>query len=50
MTQPIIVNGYKISFNEFWNAWQVSHEEIGSCIAEFKPTELPEAIEYCLKG
>lgn len=41
-------NGYKIAFNEFWGMWQVSHPNIGACIAEFK-TEA-EAIEYCQAG
>ena len=46
--KPIIVNGYEIKFNSFWNHWQVSHDEIGACIAEFDTLE--EAKEYCFKG
>lgn len=30
------LRGYKIKFNDFWGMWQVSHPEIGLCIAEFK--------------
>lgn len=42
------VNTYKIKYNEFWETWQVSHDEIGACIAEFKT--YAEAFEYCQKG
>jgi hypothetical protein len=43
-----IVNGYKIRFNTLWDMWQVSHNGIGSCIAEFKTEQ--EAINYCNNG
>jgi hypothetical protein len=42
------VNGYKIRFNSLWEMWQVSHDEIGSCIAEFKIDQ--DAIDYCNNG
>ncbi len=41
-------NGYEIRWNEYYKMWQVSHDEIGACIAEFK--KLEDAIDYCLKG
>jgi len=44
----MIVNGYNIKFNSFWHVYQVSHDEIGVCIAEFKT--IAEAEEYCRKG
>ncbi len=43
----ILVNGYKIKFNDFYSVWQVSHDEIGSC-AEFKTKN--EAINYAKNG
>lgn len=43
-----LVNGYRIRWNSYWHMWQVSHPEIGACIAEFKHFE--DAREYCLKG
>lgn len=42
------VNGYEIRFNSLWQTYQVSHENIGACIAEFK--NLLEAKDYCRKG
>lgn len=42
------VNGYQIRYNDYWGMWQVSHNEIGACIAEFG--NLADAIEYCQKG
>jgi hypothetical protein len=42
------VNGYQIKWNGFWQMWQVSHLEIGACIAEFKTKQ--EAVEYCRRG
>jgi len=42
------INGYTIRFNALWKMYQVSHENIGSCIAEFE--NLSEAKEYCQKG
>jgi hypothetical protein len=44
----IIVNGYEIKFNGYWGKWQVSHDDIGACIAEF--WTYAEAREYCEKG
>lgn len=41
------VNGYKIRYNSQFKAFQVSHNEIGTC-EEFKT--LKEAEEYSLKG
>jgi len=41
-------NGYTLAYNGFWNTWQVSHDEIGACIAEFDNPA--EALEYCKKG
>ena len=43
-----ITNGYTTIFNSLWDMFQVSHPEIGACIAEFK--NLPEAVEYARKG
>jgi hypothetical protein len=43
-----MINGYSIRFNRMWGYYQVSHTEIGSCIAEFN--ELNPAFEYCIKG
>ncbi len=42
------INGYVISYNDFWKVFQVSHPKIGCRIAEFD-TEA-EAKEFCLKG
>ena len=45
----LIVNGYKIVFNSFWNEYQCTHltsDEVGM----FAFKELDEAIEYCKKG
>lgn len=47
-TRNIPVNGYYISWNSLWKMWQVSHPEIGACIAEFK--RLDDAVEYCRAG
>ena len=41
-------NGYQIEWNPLWGYYQVSHPEIGNCIAEFKI--LDDAIEYCDRG
>jgi len=43
-----LVNGYEIKYNHLWKKWQVSHENIGACIAEFD--FLNDAIEYSVKG
>lgn len=42
------INGYTINFNDYYDMFQVSHENIGACIAEFKTLE--EAKEYCKRG
>lgn len=42
------INGYEIKYNEFWMMWQVSHPEIGACIAEFKREA--DAVTYCQNG
>jgi len=42
------INTYTIKYNDFWKMFQVSHNEIGACIAEFK--NFDEAKEYCEKG
>lgn len=41
-------NGYEIKYNSLWKKWQISHENIGACIAEFD--FLKDAIEYSVKG
>lgn len=43
-----ITNGYTTIFNFLWDKFQVSHPEIGACIAEFK--NLSEAVDYARKG
>ena len=43
-----ITNGYTTIFNFLWDKFQVSHPEIGACIAEFK--NLSEAVDYAGKG
>lgn len=42
------VNGYTIRFNDLWNHWIVSHDEIGAGLTEF--TDINFAIDYCNKG
>jgi len=44
----VAINGYTIGFNDYYNMYQVSHKNIGCCIAEFKTLE--EAKEYCING
>ena len=44
----LIVNGYGISFNPFWDEWQIDHDDIGANIANFK--NLFDAIEFAQKG
>lgn len=44
----MIINGYDVIFNSFWCKYQVSHENIGSCIAEFN--NLNDVIDYCERG
>lgn len=39
-------NGYKISYNEFWNEWRASHEIAGP----FYFASLDEAVEFAMKG
>jgi len=46
--EGIYVNGYTIRFNKLWRTYQISHKNIGSCIAEFY--NINEAIRYCKKG
>jgi hypothetical protein len=41
------INGYEIRFNPLWNTLQISHKEIGACIAEFKPKYRTLALQYC---
>lgn len=43
-----VTNGYTTRYNPLFDMFQVSHPEIGACIAEFK--ELEEAIDYASKG
>jgi len=46
--KTITVNGYEIKYNSFFGMFQVSHKDIGACIAESKDKD--ELIEYCTKG
>ena len=42
------INGYLIKYNLLWDTWQVSHDEVGTCIAEFDNEQ--SAKEYCIAG
>ena len=42
------INGYEIRYNPMWKTFQVSHKEIGACIAEFD--SITDAKEYCERG
>lgn len=44
----IRVNGYKIRFNEFWDEWQVSHDDIGANLCNSKDFNV--CFEYAMKG
>ena len=44
----VLCNSYEIKYNDYFGMWQVSHDEIGACIAEFK--FLYDALIYCGKG
>lgn len=44
----LFVNTYSIRWNGFWGKFQVSHDEIGVCIAEFN--DVNDAVEYCRRG
>ncbi len=49
VTEKIVVNGYSIVFNEFFNEWHITHPEIGFC-TYFKHNEKDLAIDYCERG
>lgn len=42
------VNGYKITFNELFGEFIVSHPEIGACVEYSK--DIDYLINYCLRG
>lgn len=44
----VTVNGYTIRWNGYWRYWQISHPEVGLCIAEFKIKQ--DAVNYCMAG
>lgn len=41
------VNGYEITFNDYFDRWVVYHENIGVC-GDFSTEQ--DAIDYCLAG
>ncbi len=42
------VNGYQIRFNDFWNEWQVSHDDIGANL--FRSNSFNDCQEFAEKG
>lgn len=46
--KPFKVNGYVIKYNDYWGFYMVSHEDIGSNIAQFKLRK--DAEEYARNG
>lgn len=47
-SKNIMVNGYKIRFNSFWDEWQVSHDDIGANLCNSKDFKV--CFEHAIKG
>jgi hypothetical protein len=47
LKNDFLVNGYNITFNDYWNKWNVCHEEIGFC-GEF--INIEDAVDYSKNG